>query len=185
MLCAFDGSGNNLCLDWLIVRHVVALHHGGDAIHAIPTKAAHQIVLKREIKLGLTRISLTTRTATELIINTSAFVTLGAYNAQTSCVKYVLTLFLANLICGSLCVCTLLSCCLFRIDTLLTKQIFGQNIRISAKQNIRTTAGHVRCNGNGTFSTRLCNNLCFSLMELCIQNTVRNALLFKKARNTL
>ena len=185
MLRPFDGSGNNLCLDWLIIRHIIALHHSGDTIHAIPTKTAHQIILKREIKLGLAGVSLTTRTATELIINTSAFVTLGTYNTQTSCIKYVLTLFLANLICGSFCICELLSRCLFRIDALLTKQIFGQNIRISTKQNIRTAAGHVRRNGNGTFSTRLRNNLCFSLMELCVQNTVRNALLFEKARNTL
>ena len=80
-LGALDKLGNNLCLNWHIVWKLITLHHCCNAIHAISTKAAHQIIFKRKVELGLTRVSLTTRTTTKLIVNTTALMTLGTNNA--------------------------------------------------------------------------------------------------------
>ena len=48
-----------------------------------------------------------------------------------------------------------------------------------AKLNIGTTTGHIRCDRNGTLLSGICNNLCLQLMELRIQDFMRNACFLK------
>ena len=40
-LSAFNKLSNNLCLDWHIVRKLIALHHCRNAVHAISAKTTH------------------------------------------------------------------------------------------------------------------------------------------------
>ncbi|CCZ52503.1 uncharacterized protein BN771_01198 [Clostridium sp. CAG:75] len=48
-----------------------------------------------------------------------------------------------------------------------------------AKLNIGTTTGHIRCDRNGTLLSGIRNNLCLQLMELRIQDFMRNACFLK------
>ena len=185
MLSALNKLGNNLCLDWHIVRKLIALHHCRNAIHAVSAEATHQIIFKREVELGLTWVSLTTRTTTELVIDTAALVTLGTNNAQTTCSGYGLTLSSANLF-GLFASCFfLLLSSLGWLNSLVAKDIFSHNVWVAAQKNIGTTTCHVGCDSNSTLTTSLSNNLCLTLMELSVQNVVLNTAFRKNARNTL
>ena len=48
------------------------------------TEQTHQIIFQRNIETGFTRISLSTGTSTQLIINTTGFMTLGTNDFQTT-----------------------------------------------------------------------------------------------------
>ena len=46
---------------------------------------------------------------------------------------------------------------------------------VTAEQNIRTTAGHVRCDGHSTLTACLCDDFGFFFMVLCVQHFVLDA----------
>ena len=48
-------------------------------------------------------------------------------------------------------------------------------LHATAEQNVNTTSSHVSRNRNRALSARFCNNDRFLLVELCVQNVVRNA----------
>src|SRR5213592_1559265 len=74
---------------------------------------------------------------------------------------------------------------LFGID-LLTSQIFRrEKLRISSKQNVSTTAGHVRCDRDRSFAAGLCDDLGFALVILCVEHVMRNADLLQTIRDQL
>ena len=50
----------------------------------VPTKYSHNIILWREHELGETRISLSARATTELIIDTSSLMFLGSENEEST-----------------------------------------------------------------------------------------------------
>ena len=184
-LGALDKLGNNLCLNWHIVWKLIALHHCCNAIHAISTKAAHQIIFKRKVELGLTRVSLTTRTTTKLIVNTTTLMTLGTNNAQTTRSGYCLTLSSADFLCFFARSFFLLLSSLSWLNSLVTKDIFSHDIWVATQKNIGTTTCHVGCNSNCTLTASLSNNLRLTLMELSVQNVMFNAAFRQNARNTL
>jgi len=83
-LRGFDCLGHHRCLDRHIVGHVGLLHHGADLVHARTAEQAHKVIFERQIELRGARIALTAGTAAQLIVDTSAFVTLGADDAQAA-----------------------------------------------------------------------------------------------------
>ena len=67
-LCFLDRIGKHLMLNLLILlnsKRCENLHQ------SLRTKQTHQVVLKRNVETGFTRISLSSGTSTELVINTS------------------------------------------------------------------------------------------------------------------
>ena len=73
LLCLFDGAGQHLMLDLLILGYTKALEY----IHqTLGTEQTHQIILQGNVEAGFTRISLTTGTTAQLVIDTAGLVTL-------------------------------------------------------------------------------------------------------------
>ena len=56
---------------------------------------------------------------------------------------------------------------------------------ITAEDDVGTAAGHVRRNGHCTAASRLCNDRCFALMLLGIQDVVRNPFTLQQRRKML
>ena len=69
----------------LTVRHCIK-----QPLDTIGTEQTHQIILKRNIETGLTRISLTTCTTTKLVINTAGLMTLCTDDLKTTELLYTL-----------------------------------------------------------------------------------------------
>ena len=61
-------------LDLLTLRNAQSLKHSHKALR---TEQTHQIVLKGNVEAGLTRVTLTSGTATQLVVDTAGFMTLG------------------------------------------------------------------------------------------------------------
>ena len=68
-------------LDFLIFRNAESIKHADETLRS---KQTHQIILKGNIELGFARISLTAGTASQLIINTSGFMTLCTDDLQAT-----------------------------------------------------------------------------------------------------
>ena len=70
------GLFNTLVQPWVINRftrfHTNSSHHD---FHSFATEKTHQIIIHRDVELRTARVTLTTRTTTQLIINTTAFMT--------------------------------------------------------------------------------------------------------------
>ena len=69
-------------LDLLIFRHAQRIEYAHQTLRSEQT---HQIVLQRDVETGLTRVSLTSGTATQLIVDTSCLMALGTDDLQSSC----------------------------------------------------------------------------------------------------
>ena len=83
-LGAFHGLGDHLVLNGHIVAHVGRDHEVGDLVHALAAEHAHEVVLEREIELGLAGIALTAGAAAKLVIDTAGFVALGADHREAT-----------------------------------------------------------------------------------------------------
>ena len=92
VLGALDGLGDDLVLDGHVVAHVGRDHHLGDAVHLVAAEQAHEVVLERQVELGLARIALTAGTAAQLVVDTAGIVALGADNGQAAGGKHALAL---------------------------------------------------------------------------------------------
>ena len=68
-------------LDFLILRNTESVKHTDQTLRS---KQTHQIIFQGNVELGFTRISLTAGTASQLVINTSGFVTLCTDDLQTA-----------------------------------------------------------------------------------------------------
>ena len=68
LLRFLDGVGEHLMLDLLILLNTKGCKHFHQSLG---TEQAHQVILKGNVETGFTRISLSSGTSTELVINTS------------------------------------------------------------------------------------------------------------------
>ena len=73
LLGILDGLGHHPVLDLLPLDHTQPFHESGDLFR---TEDPHEIVFEAEEEPGTTRITLATRTAPELVIDTTALVPL-------------------------------------------------------------------------------------------------------------
>ncbi len=82
LLRTLDRVGNHRMLNHLALFEAHLVHHGCNTLRAEHT---HQVILKRHIEHTASRVSLTTGTASQLSIDTTAFVPLRTDNRQTTC----------------------------------------------------------------------------------------------------
>ena len=180
-LGTLDGSADQLGLDGYIRRHVVACHHGGNSVHAIAAEEAHEVVLKREVELGLARIALAAGASAQLVVDASALVALGAHYAEATGLEDALPLGLADLpslpeglppfrlarLSGLL---PLLG--RTKVALLLTQHVARELVGVAAEDDVRAAAGHVCRYRDGTLTAGLGDDLGLALMVLGIQDLV-------------
>ncbi|MNQ94644.1 hypothetical protein D3C85_1101670 [compost metagenome] len=87
-LCGFYGTGNQFALNRLIFFHAQTIHHRHNIFSA---KTFHQFILEGEVELGGTRVTLTSCTSAQLVIDPSALVTFCTYDMQAASVMYAFT----------------------------------------------------------------------------------------------
>ena len=218
-LGALNGLGDHLCLNRHVVRHLVLGHHRRDAIHTVAAEQAHEVVLEREIELGLARIALTAGAASELVVDTTGLVALGADHAQAAGLLDALLLggarragALKGLNVGLLDLVDLrgvelaaqkprealggnlgrivgkkhlLDCLGVELEAEPAHFFASKLLGVAAKQDIGTTASHVRRDGNSALATRLGNDLRLTLVELGVEDVVLDSALGKNARELL
>ena len=174
-LRALDGAADDLVVERHVGREVPALHGGRDAVHAVGTEQAHEVILEREVELGLARVALTAGTTTQLVVDAAALVALGADDAETAGSQHVLALGRA----GGLGLLEGLGLLLGRgglvVDTGLGKHLVGELVGVAAQQDVRATAGHVGCDGDRALAARLGHDLRLALVELGVQHLVLDA----------
>ena len=184
-LGALNGLAHDLVLDGHVIGHVVLGHHGRDLVHAVAAKQAHEVVLKRQVELGLARVALTARTAAELVVNTTALVTLGTNDAQAAGGKHVVVLDRAHLLGAGHGLDALLARGLLKVNAVLAQQVQRDKLGVAAQQDVGTTTGHVGCDGNGALAAGLRDDLCLALVELGVKHVVLDAALIQNARELL
>ena len=81
LLGVFNGLGYQAVLDGLIILHAQLIHNACDIITA---KETHQIILQAQEEFGGAGVALTSATATQLVIDTAAFMALGANDMQAT-----------------------------------------------------------------------------------------------------
>ncbi len=134
-----------------------------DLFHAFGEEPAHQIVLQRDEEFRPPRIALTARTAAQLVVDTTAFVPLGADHHQPACRQRFLFLFCdIGLDLGGLFLKRLV------LDTLAF--IGNAHFQIAAKLDVGPATGHVCGNRDGARHTRRRDDLGFLLMMAGVED---------------
>ena len=185
MLGALDGLGNDLVLDGHVVAHIGRDHHLGDAVHLVAAKQAHQIVLERQVELGLARIALTAGAAAQLIVDTTGLMALGADDGQAAGGKHALALGLAGLLGLGVKLLELLGRHVLHGQALVLKALAHQLVGVAAQQDVGTTTGHVSSDGHGAVASGLGNDMSLALVMLSVEDLVRDAALGKGGRQLL
>ena len=81
LLCLLNSIGKHLVFDLFILSHTKRCEYFHQTFG---TKETHQVIFQRNVKLGFTRISLSSSTASELVVNTAGFVTLCTNDLQST-----------------------------------------------------------------------------------------------------
>ena len=81
LLSIFDGFCQHACFDGFIFTHA----HGVNQFHGLfGAEQTHEVVFQRDIESGFTGVTLTTGTTTELVVDTSGFMTFCTDDLQTA-----------------------------------------------------------------------------------------------------
>jgi hypothetical protein len=86
----FDGVGHHAVLD-LRRLHAQGFH---EVLHPVRGEDAHQAVFQRQVEAAGTGITLTAGTATQLVVDTARFVTLGGDHLQAAGLQHLLVTLL-------------------------------------------------------------------------------------------
>ena len=81
LLCAFDYTADHRVLQRLAAVHSQSSYHG---LQAVLCKETQQCVVEAHVEAGCSRVSLTACTSSELVVDTSRFVALGAQDVETA-----------------------------------------------------------------------------------------------------
>ena len=81
LLCALNGFCQYSRLNGFVLRESTRFH---EFLHPLTAEEAHEFIFQRDEELGSTGIALSTGSATQLVINASCFMTLGAQNEQSA-----------------------------------------------------------------------------------------------------
>ena len=196
-LSALDRLRDHARLNGHVVFGAGLFHHAGDGIHAVPSEKTHEVVFQREIELRKTRVALAAGAAAKLIVDTAGFMTLGTDDGETSCSKDFLLFLRAyalRLVEGRL---TLLGRrsgkgvgrrfllgSAIRVEALLVKNVFHQDLGVAAEQDVGAAACHVRRNRHRADATGLGDDMRLSLVVFRIQGFMGYAAFIKQARKT-
>ena len=144
----------------LVLFHPDALHQGR---HALATENAHQVIFHRQEEFRPARISLPSRATAQLVVDTAAFMPLGADNIQaTGLARLILEArhFGADFsFAGS-------AGFPFKPGTFMRHPHFD----IAAKLDVGATPGHVGCHRNRAGNASFGDDESFLLVETGIQN---------------
>ena len=176
-LRALNRLGDELGLDGHVVGHVHALHEIADAGHLVAAELAHEVVLKREVELRAARVALTAGAAAQLVVDTARLMALGADDAQAAGSADLLLLLGANLLglgqgLGALLVGGVLGS---GVDAVVAQDVERQEVGVAAQQDVGTTAGHVRGDGDGAQTTGLGDDGGLALVVLGVEDLVLDA----------
>ena len=169
-LGVFDRLGHPRVLDGFALFHAQLLHHAG---HAIGGEDPHQGIFHGEVEPGGTRVTLTTGTAAQLVVDTTGFVTLGTDNVQTTGSQHLIVAHLPGC---------------FQLGNLLAGRVLqGGNLclPVTTQHDVGTTTSHVGRDGDRAKLARLSDNFRFHGMELGVQHLVRDLLFVQDAREQL
>ena len=154
LLCLLDCIGKHLVLDLLILSYT----KGSEHLHqTLRSEQTHQVILQGNVEAGFSRISLTSGTSTQLVINTSGLMTLCTDDLQTAgCSGYIIKLNISTTTCHVGCNgnCTgLTSLC---YDLSLKLMELGIQYIVRNPFSLQHTADELRIlNGNSTNQYRL------------------------------
>ena len=179
VLGALDGLGDDLVLDGHVVAHVGRDHHLGDAVHLVAAEQAHEVVLERQVELGLARIALTAGAAAQLVVDTTGLMALGADDGQATGGKHALALGLASLLGLGVKLLELLGRHVLHGQALVLQALAHQLVGVAAQQDVGTTAGHVGGDGHGAIATSLGHDMGLAFMVLGVEDLVCDAALGK------
>ena len=174
-LCASDCPRHHLRLDRHIVRNVEPteerLYHRG-------IEAAHEFVFQRQVEASLTRVTLTARATTQLVVDPARFVAFGTEDVQATKLGDLLVF-------GSdRCLCPLQRfrpsrlVFLWRLnwrEALLFQLGSGTEFGVSTEHDVGTTTGHVGRNHDCALTASLGNDLGLTIVELGVQHFVFHA----------
>src|SRR5262249_39732856 len=86
-LRGLDRTRHDTGLDRFTFRHLQAVHDGA---HTVARKNPQQRIVERQIETRRTRVALTARTTTQLVVDATRLMTLSADNVQAALPHYVL-----------------------------------------------------------------------------------------------
>ena len=89
-LCILNGIGKKSRVNG---SFFVKTETGNNTLDSFTSEESEKIVFKRKEESGLAGVTLTSRTSAKLVVDTSAFVALGAENEQTACGAYLFGFF--------------------------------------------------------------------------------------------
>ncbi|MNG91398.1 hypothetical protein D3C79_503070 [compost metagenome] len=165
-----DSVGDHAVLDGLARLHAQCLH---EVLHPVRGEDAHQAVFQRQVEAAGARVALTTGAATQLVVDTARFVTLGSDYMQATRLDHLLvTLLPVGLDLGNL-----LGCRVFQGSH------FG--FPVTAQQDVGTTASHVGGDGQCTWRACLRDDLGFLLVILGVEHLVVDPFLFQEVGHVL
>ena len=183
LLGVFDLLRDHLRFYGLVFFDAESLY---DILHPFTAEKSHEVVFSRDAELCLTRVSLSSRTTSELVVYTSGFVTLSTYDVKAAELYYLLLFSLslffvffkklsvfftrleqffivalheAGRKCYRILVVSVCSHFLLRFE-----------FRISAEYDIGTSSGHVRRDRYRAETSCLCDDLRFFFMLLRVQD---------------
>ncbi len=201
LLSPGNGPIHHAGFQFLTFGHPQTLHEPHDAR---PAEQSHQVVFQAEVESAGTRIPLTTGTAPKLVVDSTGFVTLRAYNVQSAGFFDLLVKTkpdvrpIQNLfgLFGSGASHDSVGFLFGSIELLLEQGLFEflyrrfglfQSVQIlhierrAAENNVRSSAGHVGCHGHCSGLSGILYNFSFPLMLLRIQYIVRYIVLLENS----
>ena len=186
-LRALNRLGDELGLDGHVVGHVHALHEVADAGHLVAAELAHEVVLEGKVELRAARVALTAGATAQLVVDAARLMTLGADDAQAAGSTNLLLLLGANLLglsqgLGALLVGGVLGS---GVDAVVAQDVERQEVGVAAQQDVGTTTGHVRGDGDGTQTTGLGDDGGLALVVLGVEDLVLDAAAGQKTRELL
>ena len=185
LLGTLDLTRHPLGLD----RHVLG-HLEGDhgAVDDLRLEQAHQLVLQGQVEPGLTRVTLTTGTSTQLVVDTARLVTLGTDDVEAAqfldLLVLGLRLFLVpgqGVVPGGLVGLFILH----RVEPLLAKVQLGEEFWVTPQDDVGTTAGHVGRDRHSSLAAGQGDDRRLGLVVLGVQDLVGNAGPFELLREQL
>ena len=179
----------------------VILETGHDVLDPVSAKTAHQIVIEADKESRGTRVSLTSGTAPELVVDTSGLMALRADDMQSAQFDDFFVLFLA--LCFELLIIFIIHFSRGQeffvlerdltgsvgdgifIIPILTHLFFGFKFRVAAQDDIRTTSGHVGGDGDRVQAACFRDDRGFAFVMLRVQDVMADSPLVEQVTDFL
>ena len=184
-LRALDGAGDHLVFDGHILFQAQGIHQ---ALHPLAAKDPHQVIFQAQEEPAGAGVALTAGTAAQLVVDTAAFVPLGADDEQAAGLldRLGFPVGLLPVLGGELrkpgpgCQDGLVGgiAVAVRLGNDLLGHFFlaqlglGHELRVAAQHNVGTAAGHVGGDGHRPLLAGLSHDLSLPLVVLGVQHVV-------------